>query len=106
MSTTVHDRRWWQYLIPSYGNWGGPGYSAGVWNNDAATTDWTVPAVNAMDALFKIHDWKYQREYDRDAADRDLVDKLWDVRVDGWYGNLYRIGAIVIFTIWPFIRFF
>lgn len=100
---TTGRRKWWQ-LFPRYGNWGAPGYSAGVWNNDPALTDWSVPGIDAMDDLFKWHDWAYQHGFDRDAADHNLVVDLLALQVSGWYARFYRIGAIVVFSTWPLIR--
>lgn len=99
-------RKWWQYLFPCYGNWGGPGYSAGCWNNDPSLTDWSVDGVDDMDRLFKAHDFIYQTGGDMDAADRELVARLKVLHVRGLKARLYRIGAIVIFSVWPCIRFF
>lgn len=99
---TANSRLWWQYLFPRYGNWGGPGWSAGCWN--PTETDWFVPTIDAMDELFKRHDWSYQHNEDLDAADANLVEKLRQIRVRGTYAKAYRIGAIAIFTVWPRIR--
>lgn len=106
MSTPASNPYWWQRLIPRYGNWGGVGWSAGRWNNDPVLTDWSVSAIDAMDELFKWHDWAYQHGFDRDTADANLVMDLLDLSVDGTCQHLYRIGAIVIFTICPLIRRF
>lgn len=93
---------WWQRLIPRYGNWGGPGWSAGRWN--PSVTNWAVDAVDSMDELFKWHDWAYQNGFDRTVADYTLTHDLRRVRVAGVYANLYRLGAIVLFIIWPAFR--
>lgn len=104
MSTTGNSPYWWQRLIPRYGNWGGVGWSGGVWNNDPALTDWDVDPVDAMDDLFKWHDQAYQTGMNLDTADAVLVAALGVVRVDGLRARLYRIGARVVFTVWPYIR--
>jgi hypothetical protein len=96
--TSANKPRWWQRLIPRYGNYGCPGWSAGEWNNDPALTDWTVPPVDAMDALFRAHDYAYQAGASRIDADRKLVKGLLAVDVRGLYPRLYRLGAIAAFA--------
>ena len=105
LSMSANKPYWWQCLIPRYGNWGGVGWSAGRWNNDPTLTDWSIPAIDAMDELFKVHDWAYQNGIDLDKADRELVAGLWCLSISGFRENLYRAGAIVVFSVWPFIRF-
>ena len=95
---------WWQRCIPRYGNWGGVGWSAGIWNNDPAATNWSIGVVDDMDALFKLHDWAYQLGLDRDDADRRLVNGLKTVDVATQRGRAYRIGAMIVFTAWPYVR--
>lgn len=98
------ERKWWQ-ILPSYGNWGGPGWSSGFWHQDPTLTDWTVPPVDYMDALFRDHDRAYQTPgADRSSADYLLVHCLALYQPKTLYGRLYRIGAIVLFTIVPLIR--
>lgn len=97
---------WWQRLFPTYGNWGGPGWSGGCWP-EPGETDWSVSPVDSMDRCFKEHDSHYQRTGDIKVADGNLVDDLlylrWDPRsweepAKGFFWtNLYRLGAIVIF---------
>lgn len=97
-------RKWWQ-IFPTYGNWGGPGWSSGFWHNDPALTDWLCPAIDYMDELFKAHDWAYQHPgEDLDRADRRLVHRLWNARPGTLYGKMYRIGAMALFTVVPVIR--
>lgn len=104
MPTTANSPRWWQRLIPRYGNWGGVGWSAGRWNNDPALTDWSVEPVDALDAECKFHDWAYQHNFDRDAADWNLVRGLKGVRPATLYGKFYRLLAMAAFTVWPRVR--
>ena len=47
-------------LVPTYGNWGGPGWSAGKRQSNYDDTDWSVEAIDSMDEVFKGHDKKYQ----------------------------------------------
>lgn len=103
MSMIATERKWWQWF-PRYGNWGGPGWSAGCWNPFG--TDWDFVAIDEMDELFKWHDFAYQNGYDRDVADYNLVCDLKQLSVKGVYANCYRIGAILCFSVWPRIRFF
>lgn len=91
--------RWWQRLIPRYGNWGGPGWSGGKWC-PPNETDWSVKPVDNMDAAFARHDMGYQAPFIRNVdADRDLVSDLKAINVRGVWANIYRVGAILIFTI-------
>lgn len=89
---------WWQRLFPRYGNWGAPGWSAGAWNNDPEATDWTVPAIDAMDAAFKRHDWRYQHGRDMVLADVRLLRDLQYVEPPTRYGRLYRRAARLVFA--------
>lgn len=99
-----HLPRWWQWFFPRYGNWGGPGWSAKCWN--PSPTRWHISAICPMDELFKDHDFAYQHGHDRDVADHNLVADLDAIEVDGFYAQCYRIGAMLCFTVWPYIRFF
>ena len=92
--------RWWQWFFPRHGAWGGPGWSGRRWNPTA--TDWTCPAIDAMDALFREHDRAYQTGGDRSAADRELVKRLARLRAAG--AGAYRLGAMACFTVWPRLR--
>ena len=47
-------------LIPTYGNWGGPGWSSGRYEDNPDETDWSVPGRDSLDELFKEHDRVYQ----------------------------------------------
>lgn len=99
--------RWPLWL--TYGNWGGPGYSAGVYNDDPAATDKTVPGIDKMDEAFKVHDLAYQASTDpdaRDAADRELVKTLKELSTEGMnlHARLYRYAAIAVFTVFPYFR--
>jgi len=89
---------WWPRVL-TYGNWGGPGWSGGEFVHDPKLTDWTVQAVDDMDAAFKMHDLHYQGGGDRKLADRYLVSTLCKTNVKGVWPNIYRIGAIAIFWI-------
>lgn len=104
MSTTGSRPHWWQRLIPRYGNWGGVGWSGGTWCNDPALTDWDAEPIDYMDEIFKAHDEAYQTGKNLDIADRVLVTALRYVRAVGIYARLYRIGAMIAFTLWPWIR--
>lgn len=101
---TVSSPYWWQRLLPTYGNWGGIGWSAGTWNNDPAQTDWSVAAIDEMDELFKWHDWAYQHGFALDAADWALVQDFRDVRPGTVYGKFYRLLAMTSFTVCPAFR--
>jgi len=62
----------WKYLIPTYGNWGGPGWSSGQWC-PTGEVDWSVEAVDDLDQCFKNHDLVYQILDDARLADVHLV---------------------------------
>lgn len=89
---------WWQRLFPRYGNWGAPGWSAGVWNNDPELTDWSVEAVDEMDAAFKRHDWRYQHGRDMVLADVRLLRDLMRIDPDTRYGRVYKRLAMAAFS--------
>ena len=69
-------------ILPKYGNWGGPGYSAGVYNDDPTKTDWTLEPLDDMDVMFQHHDYAYQHNnfpWTIYQADKDLVEDLIDI---------------------------
>lgn len=107
-------------LLPRYGNWGGPGWSGGQWQDNYENTDWSVPPRDSLDALFKEHDRGYQKaianisnlqereeEFNRiDKILSELADKLdpdpkkWPeppTTASWWYAWIYRKLVIVIF---------
>jgi len=108
-------------LLPRYGNWGGPGWSGGQWQENYENTDWTVPPTDSLDALFKEHDLSYQqtianipenkREAYFDTADRKLSNDAnalpqnpskWPnppTTASWWYAWGYRKLVIYIFDI-------
>jgi hypothetical protein len=93
-------RKWYQYLIPTYGRWGGPGWSGGEFVDDPRLVNWFVPPVDNMDALFKDHDEMYQKKrVTRWCADSLLLARLDGLNVKGIWANAYRYGCIVAFQI-------
>jgi hypothetical protein len=91
--------RWYQYLIPTYGNWGGPGWSGGRFENDRSKVNWATPPVDEMDQLFKDHDNDYQHGMPRNLADAKLLYFISTVNVKGIWPNCYRIGVQIVFGI-------
>lgn len=91
----------WKIPLPTYGNYGGIGWSSGVYVNDPGETDWNVPALDAMDALFKRHDQAWQCKGEcRWRADLDLVRALHELSPPAErYGRFYRRLAIVAFIV-------
>lgn len=89
----------WKIPLPRYKNYGGIGWSAGMYVNDPAETDWKVPAGDAMDELFKKHDWAWQHKGEcRFLADLKLVQALHDLEPPPErYGRFFRRLAIVAF---------
>lgn len=103
MSLHCKPLHWWQWAIPRYGNWGGPGWSGGQYTDDPASVDWSVEPVDAMDSLFMDHDSLYQCEPDNKEidlarlADLVLILRLFTISVSGWYAQAYRLAAFSIF---------
>src|SRR5262245_26073174 len=59
--------------IPSYGNYGGPNYSAGVENGTTPEGPNPIPApVDSLDTLFWQHDLVYQHVKDGLVAPQDI----------------------------------
>jgi len=50
----------WHKFLPTYGNWGGAGYSGGCFPESPKFTNWLVNPADSMDELFKMHDRQYQ----------------------------------------------
>ena len=89
-----------QRLCPTYGNWGGPGWSGGEWQDDSSLTRWDVQPIDELDALFRAHDMAYQSEiYSHKSSDNMLVHQLISCPVKGWYANVYRTVCIIVFFI-------
>ena len=94
--------RWWQWFVPRYGAWGGPGWSGWRWN--PRYTDWAYPAQDAMDVGFRHHDYAYQTGGSRRNADAELSRYLRRLRLPGLYPRCYRLAAIVIFWLLSVLR--
>ncbi|MEH2536580.1 MULTISPECIES: hypothetical protein [unclassified Bradyrhizobium] len=65
--------------LPTYGNYGGPNYSAGEVGGTITGTSADPPPVDPLDALFYQHDLAYQTSTDplvRAAADVQLVEAM------------------------------
>ena len=91
--------KWYQYVLPTYGNWGGPGWSGGAYIDDPKHMNWLVQPIDAVDAAFYRHDWKYQHGYDRRKADIELLEELGVINAYGVRANAYKIGAEVAITL-------
>ena len=66
--------------LPTYGNYGGPNYSAGEVGGKITGTSADPPPVDPLDALFKTHDLVYQTTQDplaRATADVQLVENMY-----------------------------
>lgn len=60
--------------IPTYGNYGGPGYSNGeVLTSPNQPVDYSAPPVDALDALFRFHDMAYDSPSREVRAEGDLA---------------------------------
>ena len=90
---------WWQWFIPRYKKYGGVGFSAGRWLKTGDKTDWSEPAGDALDEIFKKHDFDYQHGELWVLADVCLIASLHNHGSTGpLYARLYRNGAIVAFS--------
>jgi hypothetical protein len=94
---------WPKFL--TYGNWGGPGWSGGKFVHDPKLVDWSVPAIDEMDELFKQHDLRYQTDGNRQEADKILLRELKLYNPKGLRSNIYYWGVIFSFNIKIFLKF-
>ncbi|HWL82802.1 MAG TPA: hypothetical protein VNR89_17775 [Roseomonas sp.] len=86
--------------IPTYGNYGGPGYSNGqVLASPDQPVDYSAPPVDALDALFRFHDIAYDSPSNEVRAEADLalirgIEGLSPTSLTG-EESLYAGGAIL-----------
>lgn len=52
-------------MFPTYGNYGGPGWSANEWGGDPLADD-APPPIDELDAMFQIHDAEYAKATSND----------------------------------------
>lgn len=98
---------WWQWFVPRYGNWGGPGWSGGRWNVGADRADRIMEPADALDEALMRHDGDYQAGELWVLADTNLVAALHNLAPPaGLYGRLYRLVAIEVFSlhVWWMLR--
>lgn len=103
----------WARLVPTYGNWGGPGWSGGTRSGPA----WGVEAVDDLDAAFKAHDKAYY--YASSHAERSDADFLLSYRIANllkepaewgtppkspYYAMLYGRASCVVFVVLSILR--
>jgi len=99
--------KWWHRLIPTYGNWGGPGWSGG----QRGEPDFSVNAVDSLDRCFYNHDWEYHVSKFEDEyrnADARLIQALWKLDPDPrewsqrpqyrFEAKVYRQLAVAVFS--------
>lgn len=104
-------------LIPTYGNWGGPGWSGGKRIENYSEVDWDVPPVDSLDALFYVHDWGYKLSNGRQdvkKVDAILLRQMKQLPEDpdDWdsppmsrrYAMLYRTMAVWAFKFLTLVR--
>jgi hypothetical protein len=60
--------------IPTYGNYGGPGYTAGTFGGTTPSPPPNPPPVDALDALFYVHDLAFQQFHDGTIGPAELVE--------------------------------
>ena len=106
---------WLARLIPTYGNWGGPGWTGGT----REYLNWDKSAVDSLDVLFYIHDLGYFKskcEADKRRADIRLITNLEALPQNSrkwlkspaspFYAELYRTTAIWVFQAVAWVRSF
>lgn len=116
----------WQYLIPKYGNYGGPGWSGGAMMSNYNDVDWSNKPVDSLDWRFLDHDKRYQKsiklrddgtisDYEMhnrwNEADKNLIKEISNIPIDPsewsfpptthsiFYAWLYRKLAIYGFAL-------
>lgn len=67
----------WKGWLPTYGKWGGIGFSGGTFPTSPAETDWTVASEDSMDEVFKEHDCRYQAAIMECRDDREQLHSKW-----------------------------
>ncbi|HZH53306.1 MAG TPA: hypothetical protein VEZ16_15675 [Microvirga sp.] len=87
-------------LLPTYGNYGGPGYSGGADIAAGETPDTTLQPVDELDALFREHDAAYTpTATPQELADADihLIESILDLPEDAvtGEGDLYAGAAVL-----------
>ncbi len=95
---------WSDKVIPNHGNYGGPGWTGGQWDDgsNSCKSTWKPP-VDEMDRQFRNHDYDYIRSGvtantpntnpAKQAADQRLLDGLQKVQPSTFGGQLYKAGA-------------
>jgi hypothetical protein len=92
--------RYWPKCL-TYGNWGGPSWSGGIFTNNPKEVNWDVQPIDEMDAFFKEHDFNIQHNLGR------LSHKILAKQLDEFdppkhwttWQRLYRLAAIGIFRV-------
>ena len=66
---------WWNFtaFLPTYGNYGGIDYSGGVHLTPGQQPDYSVPAADPLDSLFKAHDLASEASSSLQRAQGDLA---------------------------------
>ena len=59
---------WWTYLIPKYGNFGGPAWSGGKSIDSYDDVDWSVSRSDSLDECFFDHDKRYQLSIEQERS--------------------------------------
>lgn len=87
-------------FVPTYGNYGGPGYSGGGRGEGA---NFTAPPVDDLDDLFRDHDIAYQNARgtdDIDEADRELVAGISSLPERNSYAHAARLAFLLKRSWW------
>ena len=121
----------WQYLVPKYGNFGGPGWSGGAMMDSYDEVDWSVKPMDSLDETFHCHDTGYQEAIEKEKngdisyvemrrkwvkADMELVARIKKIPADPrkWerkpvtccklYSWFYRKCALAVFSTKVFLH--
>ena len=88
---------WWQWFIPRCDDWGGVGWSEGLWQKPGDETDFNKPAKSALDKVYKRHDWHYRPGRSRQAGDYKLLCGILTAEIDGTYRKVHAALSFVVF---------
>jgi hypothetical protein len=92
--------------FPTYGEYGGPGYTGGEIIEAGETPDFTVKPADSLDEHFRAHDLVYSQTTDplaRAQADENLIDQI--LGEDDLSGEASLYGGVATLTLLSQILF-